>query len=161
MARVWVVNASPLILLGRIGRLDLLPRLCGRLVIPDAVAREVNQGCRGDPARVWVRDTGHRFVSSPAPADPAVLMWGLGTGETEVLSLCRAAVGREAIMDDGAARRCAIVLGIPVRGTLGLIVLAKRQGLIPAARPVVEELTAKGLRAKPAVVELATRLAGE
>jgi len=161
VARVWVVNASPLILLGRIGRLDLLPRLSNQLMIPHAVMREVQEGQEQDPARVWVQGTGRQFLCPSVPADPDVASWDLGPGETEVLSLCRAATEREAIIDDDAARRCAIALGVPVRGTLGVIVLAKHKGIIPAARPVVEELTANGLRAKPEVVQLAIRLAGE
>ena len=44
MSRVWVVNASPLILLGTIGSIELLPHLCGELIIPQGVAQAIEQG---------------------------------------------------------------------------------------------------------------------
>ena len=44
MGRVWVVNASPLILLGKLGRADLLERLAQRILVPDAVLRELAAG---------------------------------------------------------------------------------------------------------------------
>ncbi len=50
MSRRWVLNASPLILLGKVGRLGLLPDLTDELMIPEAVAREV--GAKPDGARV-------------------------------------------------------------------------------------------------------------
>jgi predicted nucleic acid-binding protein len=40
----WVVNASPLIALGRIGRLDLLAALADEVVIPEDVVSEVERG---------------------------------------------------------------------------------------------------------------------
>ena len=45
----------------------------------------------------------------------------------------------EAILDDRDARRCAQALRIGVRGTIGLVILAKQIGSIPLARPVSEE----------------------
>lgn len=53
--------------------------------------------------------------------------------------------GREVILDDLAARRCAINLGIPVRGTVSLVIIAKQRGEIPAARPVLEGMRDCGL----------------
>ena len=51
----------------------------------------------------------------------------------------------EAIIDDLNGRKDASFLRIPVRGTLGIILLAKLRGLIPEARPVIEELMRTGL----------------
>ena len=52
---------------------------------------------------------------------------------------------REAIIDDLAGRKCAAFHGIPVRGTLGLVLAAKRRGFIAKARPVMEILLREGL----------------
>jgi predicted nucleic acid-binding protein len=46
----WVVNASPLIILSRIGRLDFLEHLAPALTIPDAVILEVGAGLNHDPS---------------------------------------------------------------------------------------------------------------
>jgi predicted nucleic acid-binding protein len=147
--------------LGKIGQIDLLPRLCTKLIIPGGVVHEIEQGATTDPARVWVRERGSPFVQSVNALAPVVAAWDLGLGESHVLHLCYGHPGKEAILDDRAARHCASALGVPVRGTLAVIVLAKRETLIPAVRPLLEELGAKGLRVDARVLEHALRLAGE
>jgi predicted nucleic acid-binding protein len=52
-------------------------------------------------------------------------------------------------------------LGLHVVGTLGVLVEAKRQGLIPAVRPLVERLTEQGFRLSTAVIDAALSAAGE
>jgi predicted nucleic acid-binding protein len=49
------------------------------------------------------------------------------------------------ILDDLAARRCAATFDIPVRGTLGLALIAKKRGRIPSARRVLEQLRQGGM----------------
>ena len=53
-----VVNASPLILLAKIGRLALLSHLYAEIVIPKEVAAEIRTGPVGDPARSWLNVSG-------------------------------------------------------------------------------------------------------
>ncbi|MCX6066235.1 MAG: hypothetical protein NT121_10855 [Chloroflexi bacterium] len=52
MPERWVVNASPLIVLGKVGQLDLLTKLPQRIVVPDAVVSEIIAGPEGDAARL-------------------------------------------------------------------------------------------------------------
>ncbi len=56
----------------------------------------------------------------------------LGAGESEVLSLALGLSGYHAVLDDAAGRRSAEALGIPFIGTGGLLLLAKKEGLIPS-----------------------------
>lgn len=161
MSDVWVVNASPLILLGKIGRLDLIFRLNSRVRIPEGVAAELRAGPVADAARGWIEGEGAGAVMPVERIDPLVAAWDLGLGESHVLTLCRTLPGTEAILDDRAARNCASALGVRVRGTLALIVLAKRRGVIPAARPLLDGLVEQGIRVDAAVTEAALRLAGE
>lgn len=69
----------------------------------------------------------------------------MGSGESEVLSLALARPGAKAVVDDLTARKCAYALGIPVMGGLGVVVLAKRQGMIPRASSVFHDLIQSGL----------------
>jgi predicted nucleic acid-binding protein len=141
----WVINASPLILLGKAGQLSWLPEL-GELVIPQAVADEIMAGSEDDSARQWLAfGKGKTFVTPDAPVPSELGAWDLGSGETSVLAWAIRQGNYEAILDDSAARRCALVFGVPVRGTLGLVVLAKRRGLITKCRPVFASLTTSGL----------------
>lgn len=54
MTKTWVVNASPIIFLAKIGYVHLLPELCPHLVIPAGVASEIQCGEENDPAKEWV-----------------------------------------------------------------------------------------------------------
>ena len=53
--REWVVNASPVILLGKVGHLDLLELLCTQMVIPAAVVAEVCAEPHRDAGQDWLR----------------------------------------------------------------------------------------------------------
>lgn len=69
--------------------------------------------------------------------------------------------GTEVIIDDLAGRRCAEALGIPVRGTLGIVLTAKKRGLIPSARPILEQLRLSGMYLSEKVINQALALVGE
>jgi predicted nucleic acid-binding protein len=60
-----------------------------------------------------------------------------------------------------AGRRCATTLGIPIRGTLGLVLTAKQRGEISAARPVLEQLRLSGMYLSDRVMNQALALVGE
>lgn len=62
---------------------------------------------------------------------------------------------------DRAAKNAALVLGVPVRGTLGVILQAKLEGIISAAKPVFEQLAQIGFRVSPEVLAAALRLVNE
>lgn len=161
MTENWVINASPLILLGKAGQIGWVPQL-GRVVIPGAVADEVAAGSPDDPARLWLSGSvGAALIEPTASATDELLAWDLGHGETAVIAFTMAHAGYEAILDDAAARRCCKVFGIPLRGTLGLVALAKKRGLVPACRPVFARMQAAGLFVTPALVEQVARSAGE
>jgi predicted nucleic acid-binding protein len=161
MSRCWIANASPLILLGKVGQADLLAKLCDELVVPDRVAREVSSKPEGerlvdDLARLpTFRSEGEIAV----PLD--VEVWDLGPGESQVLALALGRPEARAVLDDLEARRCAKAIGVPVIGTLGVVLRAKRRGILPEARPVVEKLRAAGLYASSDLIQQALALLGE
>jgi predicted nucleic acid-binding protein len=85
----------------------------------------------------------------------------VGPGESAVLAWAHAHPGSEAICDDLAARRCAKTLGIPVRGTVGIILLAKQRGIIGAARPIMENMVRLGMYLSDRTLNDALALVGE
>lgn len=157
----WIADASPLIILARSGMLDLLFGLCPDPVIPHSVAEEIRMGRDGDPAKDWLTVDGERYVTGPVTPSPEVARWGLGDGESEVLTIALSAPLAVAILDDHAARKCAVASGIRVRGTLGIVVLAKRRGLIMEAAPAFDALRESGLRVSADLLAAAKALAGE
>ena len=60
---------------------------------------------------------------------------------------------RPDVLDDGAARRCAKTLGIPMTGTLGVLMRAKKKSQIAALTPLVEQLVQNGFRIDPQTLE--------
>ncbi len=92
---------------------------------------------------------------------PLIQAWDLSPGESSVLAWAHAHPGTLAVIDDLAARRCAATLSIPVRGTLGLVILAKQRGEVKAARPPLEALRRGGLYLSDSVLNAALALVDE
>lgn len=144
MSDRWILNASPLIVMGRIGQMDLFTSLAHEVVIRFAVAEEIKAGPETDAARLAV-ETGKLSVVEAPPPSPELLAWDLGSGETSVISFALDNPGWTAILDDAAARKCASRFGVPVKGSLAVIVLAKKRGLIPSAKQILRAMQAAGL----------------
>jgi uncharacterized protein len=131
-----VSNSSPLIALDRIGKLGLLKELFGEVSVPSAVVREIGPSIA---ARPWLLQ---RAMSSSA--NLSVLRLSLGAGESEAIELAFELRPQCLILDDRPARRMAQGLGLPVIGTLGILLGAKRRGLLPLIRPELEALRLNG-----------------
>jgi predicted nucleic acid-binding protein len=106
------------------------------------------------------RPRGSKLSKRPKSLD-IIRAWDLGDGEASVLAWGYANAGTVVIVDDLAARRCAATLGIPVRGTLGLILTAKKKGVIPQARPVLENLRQSGMYLSDRILNQALKLVDE
>jgi predicted nucleic acid-binding protein len=157
-----VVNASPLIFLSRAGLIDFLQLAGTEIVVPEEVATEVRHRGLSDITAQTIDSTDWLVVEkSPLIVPPSIQAWGLGVGESSVLAWAQAHPGTEAIIDDLAGRRCAAACGIPVRGTLGLILKAKERGRIAAARPVLMQLRLAGMFLSDRVMNQALALVGE
>ena len=161
MAEAPVINASPLIYLSKAGLVSLLQLLAPKILVPQAVASEIRRRGNTD-ITVRTLDENSWLEAIATPEIPLEIQaWDLGAGESSVLAWAYARSGTEAIVDDLAARRCAAALGIPVRGTLGLILVAKQRGEIAAARPVLEQLRQAGMYLSDAVIDRALQSVGE
>ncbi|MBI2923415.1 MAG: DUF3368 domain-containing protein [Planctomycetes bacterium] len=141
-----ICNTSPLSYLHFLDLLDLLPALMKQIVVPEAVIQELRVGReRGlslpAPEKLpWVT------VKTPASAKVLPMVTDLGPGETAVLALALEAPGSVVILDDGAARRTAMALGVKLTGTLGILLDGKKLGRIKQVRPVLDELQRMGFR---------------
>ena len=161
MDESFAVNASPLIFLAQAGLLDFLRLANDTGIVPQAVVRELEAGAHiHDTARV-VRETSWLKVTEVGETPESIRLWDLGDGESAVLAWVLSHPGSDAVLDDLQARRCAATLGLPVRGTLGLVITAKQRGKIPAARPVIEQLRESGMYLSDTVVNLALKRIGE
>ena len=133
-----VINAGPLVALSLLDRLDLLPALYAECWVPQTVFNEVAVAGLGKPGAKSLQspDWLARVRVSPTP-DPLLVM-ELDAGEAEVISLARQLSPRPstAVIDERRGRRIAQqVYGLTVKCTAGILVEAKRHGLISAVRP--------------------------
>ena len=156
-----VVNASPLIFLSKGGYLDLLQLAGEQVLVPEPVAEEIRRRGPDDVTARVLDETPWLLVKAVSSVPDVIRAWDLGLGESAVLALAYARAGTEVILDDLAGRRCAAALNIPVRGTMGLVLAAKRNGRINAARPVVERLLQTGMYLSKRVIDEALKLVGE
>ena len=140
-----VVNASPLIFLARAGLIDLLQLVSSEVIVPATVASEIETRGKSDPTAQILASTAWLVIRLTPPVPAEIQEWGLGPGESSVIAWAHAHQGSEAIIDDLAGRRCAAAFNIPVRGTLGLVLIAKQRGHITSARQVLYHLRQSGM----------------
>jgi len=158
--RPVVANNTPLVALWVLDRLDLLRDLYGEVLIPQAVHAEFLETERA--LRQTALDQAHWIKAVPL-ADPrrALAYASLDRGEAEVLALSEERDARLVIIDEFKGRRYAKRLGLSLTGTMGLLLLAKEEGLIPALAPLVDELQSAGLYLAPSLVNRVLQLADE
>ena len=160
MAEV-ICNTSPMQYLHQVGLLTILPALVGQMLIPPAVDAELAVGRflgldLPDPAHlVWVT------IRPPTRLSAHPLPPGLDAGEAEVLTLALECNDAIVILDDARARQAARLLGVRLTGTLGLLLDAKRTGLIATIKPVLDTLQSRRFRLTSHTRALVLRLAGE
>ena len=127
-----VSNSSVIIALARICRLDLLESLFRKIVVPEAVWREIT--VEGKPGSEKVR-TGFIHVERVRSGRLASLLKEfVDEGEAEAIALALDVGDNILLVDDRDVRDLAKKLGLQVMGTLGVLALAKYRGFIPGAK---------------------------
>jgi len=159
-----VSNASPLIWLARIGKLDLLKELFGEVVIPEVVYKEaVERGLQegfGDALVIkesvdqgWVKTstlTGKEVVLCQRIAEHA---FEIHLGEAQAIVIARRTKGL-LLMDESGGRTLAVAWGLKVRGTIYVIMKALREGMLSKdeARETLLQLVSRGFRVEPSLL---------
>ena len=151
-----VVNATPLIALSLVNRLDLLHRLFDEVLVPAAVYEEISakdDSWLGVPAlrsAEWIK-----VVSVKATTTIEPLLLGLDAGELQVLLLAREAEPDWVLIDERLARRVAKAMGLPLKGTVGILLAAFHVDLLNGTEAVeiIHRLVADGIRISAKVVE--------
>ena len=136
-----VSNSSPLVALARIGQLSLLRELYTEIHIPEAVWREVVIEGRGYPGAAMVQQAD--WIKRMQVSDLSLvgqLKQNLGSGESEAIVLATEISADLVILDERLARQSALNLALRVIGVLGLLLEAKLRGLLPAVKPILQDL---------------------
>ncbi|MBQ9661958.1 MAG: DUF3368 domain-containing protein [Oscillospiraceae bacterium] len=147
--RKVIVNSTPLIALCKIDRLELLKELYGEITIPEAVFHEVTAKNDGVKRKLLESGAWVHIQHISDTGDKRMYKAKLHDDEVEVMILAQEIKADLVIIDDNAARKTAIYLGLPLTGTIGVLLRAKQKGLIPKVMPLVENLEQNGLYVSP------------
>ena len=160
--RKVVVNTTPLIALSHVGQLDVLKRLYGEIIIPEAVYRELSikteSICKKavDNSLEWIR-----IKSINNEMAKAMYKTQLHDGEVEVMILSKEIAADVVIIDDANAKKHAKYLGLPVTGTLGVLIKAKREGYINELKPIFSQMVENDIYISQSLMESCLKQAGE
>lgn len=156
-----ICNTSPIQYLNQLQLLHILPALAGRVIIPPAVVEELSQGRTSGINLPDVNVLKWVEIRRPVSELAVPLVTDLGSGETEVLMLALEMREAVVVLDDDLARRVAETLGLRLTGTLGLLLDAKKAGLIPAIAPLLDQLQTLRFRVAPHTRVAVLKLTGE
>jgi uncharacterized protein len=134
---VNISNSSPLILLAKINRLELLKKLYKKIYVPHEVYSEVvikgKKENYGDAAIIEKDINEYIFVinlNSEYQKEAEKLRYIMGSGESEALALCMQEKAKLLLMDNLEPRKIAQTKGIKCRSTPGILLESLNQKLI-------------------------------
>jgi predicted nucleic acid-binding protein len=156
-----ICNTSPLQYLHQVGALHLLPALVKTIIVPPAVKAELDIGRRLSLNLPDLESLSWVAVRPPSSSIALPLVTDLGPGEREVLALALESPDSVCILDDALARQVAKTLQLRITGTLGILIDAKRAGLISAVRPFLDQLQRLRFRLASHTRVAVLQLAGE
>lgn len=152
-----MTNTTPLITLAGVELLDLLPHLYSEVWAPRIVLDEYQvKAPLTEPNLAyvsWLR------VVDDVIIDPTLPL--LDGGEAAALSLAQTVRARLILLDERKARRIAARMGLPVAGTLAVLLRAKQHGFITAVRPYIVQMQDQGRRFHPDLITRLLEDAGE
>ena len=145
--RKVISNSSPLIALSKISQLELIEKLFGKIIIPKAVYEEVvvKGGNRAGVNEIkkavddWIQ-----VKEIKDRKEVNVLQAVLDYGEAEVIVLAQEINADLLILDNREPRIFAKHLGFKIIGTIGIILLANKKGIINKPLEKILELREKG-----------------
>ena len=160
--RKVIVNATPLIALCHVNQLSLLRMLYGKIEIPQAVYDEISAkedsvcGKEIECSLEWIA-----IQEVKEDSRKQLFKAQLHAGEVEVMLLALEQNADVVVIDDKSAKNYAKKLGLPVTGTLGVLIKAKQCGYIDKLKPILETLIQKNIYISPQIKELCLRQVGE
>ncbi|PSR18055.1 DUF3368 domain-containing protein [filamentous cyanobacterium CCP3] len=142
-----VSDTSPITNLAAIGQLDLLHRLYGNIVIPKAVYTEMVAAGKPVPGAIEVQTLPWIQVQNISDTQRVfelqVNQNNIDLGEAEAIALALELNAELLLMDERRGRALAQICSLNVTGLLGVLLQAKRKGLISFIKPVIDELIKK------------------
>ena len=160
--KVRIVNTAPLIFLAKLDRLELLRQGVDLVYVPTVVLDELR--AVPDEATEKVQLLIGEWLVEKSCTQPGFITLAeqsVDAGEAQVVALALELNTRDVVLDDLDARRFARGSGLEPIGTLGLLLAAKRNGLIDSIVPEIEALRNAGFRLSESLTRVILAEAGE
>ncbi|MEK7727231.1 MAG: DUF3368 domain-containing protein [candidate division KSB1 bacterium] len=141
---IVVSNTSPIINLAAVGELELLEKLYQKLLIPHAVYHEIVITGAGQPGAFEVQT--FAWIEARAVIDKTLitaLRSELDPGESEAIALAIETKANWLLLDERRGREVAARFGLKFVGLLGVLLEAKKKGLLAQVKPVLNALESK------------------
>ncbi|MBL1265846.1 DUF3368 domain-containing protein [Methylomicrobium sp. RS1] len=139
---IIVANTTPIISLASIGRLDILEKLFGSVMIPEAVYQEIKAKPGYGYEQVDASFIEVRAIQGLLYKD--FLLTQLDSGEAETIILAKELNADFVIIDENLGYRIANNAGLTAIRTLSLLLKAKEKGHIEQVKPLLDEMITKG-----------------
>lgn len=136
MSKTIISDTSCIIILSRIQQLDLLQKLFGNIIITKQVAKEYKDSL---PDWIEVVELSNNKIFD-------FLLHQLDIGESSSIAKALEYENALLIIDEAKGRKISKNFNINIIGTIGVIIKAKKQGIIPQARPIIDQLIFSGFR---------------
>ncbi len=130
MHKIIISDTSCFIILTNIGELQLLQKLYSKISTTIEIATEF-----GEPLPDWVE-----ILSVKSKDTQRLLEMQIDKGESSAIALALEIPDSLLILDDIKARKVATQLGLSITGTLGIIIKAKLEGIIPSVIPILNKI---------------------
>jgi predicted nucleic acid-binding protein len=152
--RVVVADATPLHYLILIEAVKVLPRIFEKIHVPSEVRDELTCDAAPPSVRTWMQQPPQwlEILSAPAIASEDSSLQGLGPGERAAIVLAETIRADLLLIDDRAGAILAQRRGLAVTGTLGVLDLASRAGLLQL-QDVFMRLQKTNFRYPPSLME--------
>ncbi|HEU0015628.1 MAG TPA: DUF3368 domain-containing protein [Longimicrobium sp.] len=138
---IVVSDSSPLIALATVGHLDLLRELYREVLIPQAVRQEVVEDARDPAVAQQILDAAWIETATGSEAALPLEVGRLDPGEAAAIALALRVGADLLLVDDLQARMAAARMGIRITGMAGVLMDAKKHGMLPAVKPVLDQLS--------------------
>ncbi len=156
-----IADSGPLISLARINQLELLPGLFSKILAPPEVWNEVTVKGQRRPGAFEISQITWITIQEPDPQLVRPLNILVDAGEAEAIALAQTTSDCIILLDDSRARRIAERLNIKRIGTVGLLLRAKRSGLIDKIKPHLDALLDNSIYIRQELINAVLIEAGE
>ena len=153
MSKVIITDTSCIILLDKIGELDLLHQLYGQVYITSVIADEYGQEL---PDYFIIEDAGNKALVNLLVKENR-----LDIGESTAIALALEKSDSILVIDEYKGRKVAKSLDIKVIGTIGILINSKKNGLISNIKPYLEKLEQNHFRISQEILSQALQECGE